>query len=84
MLVKRGVSVLIAAIFVLMLLAIFFIYITYTMTNFGNLAGRFVEAANKLAEREKTKLTVTYVIANSTGIYIGLRNEGETTAVIKA
>ena len=79
----KGVSTIIAAIFVIMIFMLIFVYLAYTMRNFGDIATRFVEIVNEAATRERESLRVTYVIANNTGIYLGLRNEGTVTSIIK-
>jgi len=79
----KGVSTIIAAIFVIMIFMLIFIYLAYTMRNFGDIANRFVEIVNEAATREKESLRVTYVVVNSTGMYLGIRNEGTVTSIIK-
>ena len=79
----KGVSTIIAAIFIIMIFMLIFVYLAYTMRNFGDIATRFVEIVNEAATRERESLRVTYVIANNTGIYLGLRNEGIVTSIIR-
>jgi len=79
----KGVSTIIAAIFVIMIFMLIFIYLAFTMRNFGDIANKFVEIVNEAATRERESLRVTYVIANNIGIYLGLRNEGIVTSIIK-
>ena len=80
---SRGVSTIIAAIFIIMVFMLIFIYLAYTMRDFEDLASEYVEVVNEVAMREKESLRVTYVTANNTGIYLGLRNEGTITSIIK-
>ena len=81
---KAGVSTLVASLFILMIIAMSFIYMAYMISQLGSLANEVVEVANEAVLKSKVKLNVVNTYVNATGLIIEVSNNGTATAVINA